>query len=110
MLPVWTSWWAGEDLSGLFPDAVARAAVEAEQARLPLAYFDAVVPSPPGWADLPAAYLAFGDAYAEERAVAGARGWPTATLAGEHLHPLVDPDGVAEALKGLLGQLGLLSP
>jgi hypothetical protein len=109
VLPVWTSWWAADDLSGLFPDAAARAAVEAEQAALPLAYFDAGVPSPPGWADLPVAYLAFGDAYAEEAAVAEARGWPTTTLEGKHLHPLVDPDGVARALVGLLGRLGFLS-
>jgi len=109
VLPVWTSWWDGEDLSELFPDAVTRAAVEAEQVRLPLAYFEDSVASPTGWADLPCAYLAFGDAYAEERADAEARGWPTATLPGEHLHPLVDPDGVAEALVGLLGRLGSLS-
>jgi hypothetical protein len=109
ILPVWTSWWAEEDLSGIFPDAVTRAAVEAEQVRLPLDYFDAAVPSPPGWAELPGAYLAFGDAYAVERASAEERGWPTATLAGDHLHPLVDPEGVVRTLVGLLGRLGFVS-
>ena len=67
------------------------------------------MPSPPGWEDLPAAYLAFGDTYADERADAARRGWPVATLQGLHLHPLVDPAGVAEALEGLLARLGVVN-
>jgi hypothetical protein len=109
VLPVWTSWWAEEDVARLFPDAAARASVEAEQVRLPLGYFDHAVPSPAGWAELPVGYLAFGEAYADERRHAETRGWPSATLAGEHLHQLVDPGGVVEALLGLVGQLGFVS-
>ena len=101
-LPPWTEWWPEADTAGLFPDPDTRRAVEREQPRLPLAYFDAEVPTPPGWEQLPAAYLAFGDAYAEERAEAVRRGWPVATLPGDHLHMLVDPAGVADALTGLL--------
>lgn len=107
VLPGWTQWWDSEDLDGLFPDDGARRAVEDEQARLPMSYFDAAVPSPAGWADLPAAYVAFGDAYAAEAADAASRGWPVARLAGGHLHPLVAPDEVAAVLVGLLGRLGL---
>jgi hypothetical protein len=106
-LPGWTHWWPDEDIAGLFPDDVARSAVEAEQPRLPLGYFDASVPSPAGWRRLPAAYLAFGDAYAAERDLAHARGWPVTTLPGQHLHPLLDPEGVVATLLGLVGQLGL---
>ena len=106
VLPVWTEWWADEDLTGLFPDPEQEAAVVAEQVRLPVAYFDAEVPSPVGWQDLPTAYLAFGDTYAAERDDAERRGWAVATLAGGHLHPLVDPVGVTDALVGLLGQMG----
>jgi len=106
VLPRWTEWWPAADVDALFADARARAAVEAEEPRLPLAYFDDVVPSPDGWRTLPAAYLAFGEGYATERADAAANGWPTATLPGRHLHPLVDPRGVSDALLGLLGRLG----
>ena len=101
-LPPWAGWWPEADTAGLFPDPDTRRAVEREQPRLPLAYFDAEVPTPPGWERLPAAYLAFGDTYAEERAEAVRRGWPVATVPGDHLHMLVDPAGVADALTGLL--------
>jgi hypothetical protein len=109
-LPGWTRWWPAEEVSRLFPDRASRDAVEREQARLPLAYFDEEVPAPPGWRRLPAAYLGFGDTYAEEQAVAAAEGWPVERLDGRHLHPLVDPDGVAAALEGLVGRMGLDRP
>ena len=106
-LPRWTEWWPGEDLSTLFPDDATRAVVEAEQARLPLAYFDADVPTPAGWADLPAAYVAFGEgAYEVEVAEARSRGWPVERLAGEHLHQLVAPEEVGTVLEGLVRRLG----
>jgi hypothetical protein len=106
-LPGWTHWWPEGEVAAQFPDTASRAAVEAEQPRLPLAYFDASVPSPAGWRRLPAAYLAFGDTYADERAAARAGGWPVTTLPGEHLHLLRAPESVADALLGLVGQLGL---
>ena len=102
VLPPWTSWWPEADTVGLFPDAGTRAAVEREQPRLPLGYFDERVPSPPAWRSVPAAYLAFGDAYDAERATATARGWPVETLPGRHLHQLVDPLGVADGVLRLL--------
>jgi hypothetical protein len=105
MLPPWTRWWDGEDVSALFPSARVRAEVEAEQQRLPLSYFAETVSIPPGWPDRPGAYLAFGDTYAAERAAAAARGWPVVTLAGEHLHMVVDPPGVAAAIAGLMRDL-----
>ena len=106
-LPVWSDWWPPDEFAGLFPDEHSRAAVGAEQQRLPLGYFDADVPTPAGWRSLPAAYLAFGDTYAAERVEAEGRGWPTATLPGRHLHLLVDPLAVADTLHALLGQMGL---
>lgn len=35
LLPPWTQWWAEDEVQSLFPDAAARAAVEAEQQRIP---------------------------------------------------------------------------
>jgi len=105
LLPPWTRWWDGEDLSGLFPDARTRETVEREQQRLPLSYFEDSVPVPADWPAQPGAYLAFGDTYAAERAAAAERGWPVATLPGEHLHMLADPDGVATAITELIAKL-----
>ena len=97
LLPGWTHWWAEGDLAPLFPSARVRAEVEAEQARLPLSYLDATVPTP-AWADLACAYLAFGATYDAEVARARAAGWPVEVLDGRHLHQLVDPTAVAAAI------------
>lgn len=101
LLPPWTQWWDGEDVSSLFPSTRVREEVEAEQQRLPLSYFEESVPVPPGWPDRPGAYLAFGDNYTAERTAAAARGWPVTTLPGEHLHMVVDPAEVAAAIADL---------
>ena len=101
LLPPWTEWWGDADLSGLFPDPATRAEVVADQARLPLSYFDAVVPTPP-WSDLRCSYLAFGTTYGAEAARAREAGWRASTLPGRHLHMLVDPVAVTAAVVGLL--------
>ena len=105
VLPPWTHWWG--DATHLFPDAATRHAVEREQQRLPLAYFVSRVPVPAGWTERPAAYLAFGDTYADERALAASHGWPVRTVAGgTHLHQLHDSAGVGRAILDLLSELG----
>jgi hypothetical protein len=110
LLPPWTRWWDA-DVSALFPSDAVRSAVEREQRRLPLSYFEQAAPVPPDWDLLPAAYLAFGETYAQERADAEGRGWPVGTLPGEHLHMLIDPAAVAVAIETLLRDLGgLRSP
>lgn len=103
LLPPWTEWW--DDVDYLFPDPATRAAVEAEQRRLPLAYFQQRLPVPAGWSGRPNAYLAFGDTYADERAFARAYGWPTATLAGDHVHQLHRPDQVGREVLRLLAEV-----
>ena len=103
ILPPWTRWWPEEDVAALFPDAAARSAVEADQPRLPLSYFsDAVPPAP---LEMPCAYLAFGETYAEEVARATASGWPVSRLDGRHLHLLVDPAAVAAEIRRLAALL-----
>lgn len=95
LLPPWTAWWPEEAVAELFPDAATREQVEAEQKRLPLSYLDARVEVPEGWDRVPAAYLAFGDAYAEALEDARNRGWKVGTMDGNHLHMLREPAAVA---------------
>ncbi|MBZ5740423.1 hypothetical protein [Nocardioides mangrovi] len=105
LLPPWSHWWDDADVDPLFPDAATRAAVEAEQPRLPVSSFETRVPVPDGWADRPSAYLAFGGTYAEEIRLAHDRGWPVLGLPGRHLHQLVAPAEVAAAITDLTGRL-----
>lgn len=102
LLPPWTEWWEEVELASLLPDAASRAAVVADQQRLPMTYFTATIEAPVGWTTKPAAYLAFGDTYHIERDQATRWGWPVETLNGGHLHPLVAPESVAKALDKLL--------
>ncbi|MGQ0844369.1 MAG: hypothetical protein ACT4QF_09555 [Sporichthyaceae bacterium] len=103
-LPPWTRWWDEADLAPLFPDAAERARIEAAQPRLPLAYFDSVVPTPA--LRHPCAYLAFGETYRDESGRALLAGWPAATIPdARHLHMVVDPVAVAETIATLLAEL-----
>jgi hypothetical protein len=101
LLPPWTAWWDPAEVDALFPDVTTRQAVEAEQQRLPIDYFRGQLEAPAGWdQDLPGAYLAFGGTYAAESAEARQRGWRVRTFQGAgHLHLLVDPSGVADAIE-----------
>jgi hypothetical protein len=105
LLPVWTSWWAEDDVAPLFPDDSVRRRVESEQRRVPLAYLKATVHVPAGWHRVPGGYLAFGSTYAEEQALASTLGWPVVTLPGRHLHMLVDPPAVAAEIVRLAEQV-----
>lgn len=110
LLPPWTQWWQEDDVAPMFPDARTRRAVTAEQPRLPLAYYDQSVPAPAGWDAVPCGYLFFGAPYDEIARAAGERGWPVRRVPGLHLHQLVDPDGVTDALVDLAGQLTVTGP
>jgi hypothetical protein len=110
LLPPWSQWWDEEEVAALYPSGAVRQEVEAEMAMLPLQYFESPVPVPPGWEGRPAAFLAFGETYAEEVAAVRRLGWPVRSMPGGHLHMLIDPAGVATAITGLLSELGLALP
>jgi hypothetical protein len=106
-LPPWTRWWEDENIAAVVPDPAVLAGIRADEHRMPLAYFRSRLAAPAGWVTHPQAYLALGDTYAEETALARRLGWPTLVLDGAlHLHHLVDPDAVAGALLDLAGALG----
>jgi hypothetical protein len=106
LLPPWSRWWPEEDLAAVLPDPAARADLREHEHRMPLSYLRSRLGAPPGWAEQPQAYLAFGDTYAAETAMARELGWPTSVLQGAlHLHHLVDPDAVAAAVLDLAAAL-----
>ncbi|WP_041841144.1 alpha/beta hydrolase [Actinoplanes friuliensis] len=98
ILPPWTTWFEEADVAPMFPDRAAREAMEAEQPRLPLAYYEERIPVPEGWDGQPCGYLLFAPPYEEVAHEAAARGWAVERLPGLHLHQLVDPDAVAACI------------
>ncbi|SFE90609.1 hypothetical protein SAMN05421541_104364 [Actinoplanes philippinensis] len=99
-LPPWSQWWDQDEIAAMFPDAATMRAICDEQPRLPMAFFEQRIPVPDGWDDRRCAFLRFGAEDAKARD-ARDRGWPVAFLPGEHLHQVVDPDAVAEAIRKL---------
>ena len=97
-LPQWTSWWSDEDVAPMLPDPAMRQVITAEQPRLPLDYYLEQIPVPTGWDEKPCGYLLFSGAYEGQAAEARRRGWPVRTTPGEHLHQVVDPEPVCQAL------------
>ena len=103
-LPPWTDWWAEDEVAALFPDEETRAAVSAEQPRLPLSYYEQQIPVPAGWDDRPCGYVLFAPAYEPMAHEAQERGWAVGELSGGHLHQLVDPAAVAARLVAMVPQ------
>jgi hypothetical protein len=97
--------WGDAELAPLVPDPAARAALIGSLQPRGLAFFTEPLPTVPGWPDAPCGFLRLSAAYDGWAAAAASRGWPTASLDAGHFHPLVDPDGVAAALLGLLGRM-----
>ncbi len=104
-LPPWTQWWEPADAADLFPDERTRALVEEQEPRLPLAYFEELVPVPSGWDERPCGYLWFSATFGPAADQAQERGWPMTHLPGSHLHQLADPVGVASTLAALADEL-----
>jgi hypothetical protein len=94
----WTTWW-GPDWPGLLPDAVVRAAVEADGHRLPADFYAVAVPVPVEWPEDGARYVQLSAAYDDAAAEARARGWPVAGGgAGAHLDVATAPAAVADLI------------
>jgi alpha/beta hydrolase family protein len=97
--------WRDAELAPLVPDPAARAALLGSLRPRGLGFFTEPLPAAPGWPDAPCGFLRLSAAYDGWAAAAAARGWPTAGLDAGHFHPLVDPDGVAAALRALLTRM-----
>ena len=97
--------WSEAELEPVVPDPAARAALAGSLRPRGLEFFTEALPAAPGWPDAPCGYLRLSAVYDRWAEEAAAMGWPTARLDAGHFHPLVDPDGVAAALLGLLARM-----
>ncbi|GGE83068.1 hypothetical protein [Mycetocola zhadangensis] len=102
LLPPWTEWFDEQQIATLFPSPAMRFHIEAQQPQLPLKFLRGVLRIDADWDRTPSSYLAFGDTYAAETARAQALGWPVTQLGGRHLHMIVDPVGVTDAILDLI--------
>jgi hypothetical protein len=98
LLPPWPAWWDRSDVATLFPSDEWLDRVTREAPRLAPEYFTTPLPVPLGWEVRPAAYLAFGDTYADEITFAEQAGWVVRQADGHHLQHLAEPDRVADLL------------
>lgn len=105
ILPRWGNWWPDDITATLYPDTATRERVAAQEPELPIAFYEESVIVPARWSRRPCAYLRFSDAYEAEADKARRLHWPTLHVAGEHLHMLVDPTGVANGICDLAEKL-----
>lgn len=103
-LPPWSRWWGEDAMQTLVPDASLRAALEADMERLPLAYFDEVVPVPAGWDARRVAYVQLSAVCEPDANDARERGWPVERIDGTHLDLATRPDVVCDAIFRALGR------
>jgi pimeloyl-ACP methyl ester carboxylesterase len=103
LLPTWTE----TDLAGAIPDPDIRRRFVRELRPLPLAVYEEPLPVFAGWPDAPCGYLQLSPTYEPAAEEAREMGWAYRRLEGGHFHMLVEPAAVADALLGLVGDLGL---
>jgi len=101
-LPPWSEWWGEHAMAALIRDPTLRERFESDLPRLPIEWFDDVVPIP-AWSALPAGYLQTSQRYSSDADDARERGWPTHVLHGTHLHPMLEPSSTAQALLAIIG-------
>ncbi len=97
-LPPWAEWWDDDVLTALLDDDELQRAFLDELEPLPARLFEEPIRVPPQWPDAPCAYLRLSEAYDDAATAAARRGWEVVTFEAGHLHMLVDPDSVADAL------------
>jgi hypothetical protein len=83
----------------LIPDEYLRSVVVAEMPKLPLSYFEGVIPVPSGWARTECRYVLLSEAYREEAEEATSRGWQVCEHVGSHFDILTRPVEIADSLE-----------
>ena len=102
-LPPWQRWW-GSLVEDMLPDQQARNRIFEEAHSVPRILFDEPIPAPELPGHVGRGYLTMGEMYRPSHDRAVAEGWFVGEVEGEHLHMVVRPDEVAEALGQLVAQ------
>ena len=92
-------------MCAMVPDVQIRETIEAELPELPLAYFEETVPVPELWDNVPVAYIRFSEPYEAASTEALSRKYAVAEMPGGHLHPVVEPAGVARRIIEVVDRL-----
>ncbi len=103
LLAPWSTWWPREEIEAMVGEHWDL--LVADEPRVPLRLLTEQPPAPEGWLARRSGYVAFGDGYAEQAALAEAHGWEVRRLDGEHLHLLTAPDQVAETVLEVVARL-----
>ena len=82
-----------------------RAAVVADQPRLPMRFYETAVITGNDWTRRRCGFVWFAEPYDEPAAVAAGLGWPVERVPGQHLHIVVDPEAVATAMTTVVHKL-----
>ena len=105
-LPPWNEWFGEAAMREVLPDDSLRYEFISQLLPIPLALFEETIPGVVGWSGKSAGYIYFGDVYETEVQLVQEMGWPTVRLEGQHLHMLVEPAAVTEAILNLLALCG----
>jgi len=98
-LPPWSEWFGPEVMEELIPNDFLRSGVVAEMPKLPLSYFEVLIPVPNRWSRTSCRYVLLSEAYREEAAEATSRGWQVCEHLGSHLDILTRPVEIADLLE-----------
>lgn len=101
----WDDWWGDDVLATLLPDEDLQERFAAELLPLPRRLFEEAIPVPAEWPDAPCAYLRMSRAYDDAAGTATRLGWHVTRIQAGHLHMLVDPAEVADAIEAIVSRL-----
>jgi hypothetical protein len=102
LMPPWPTWFSADVMDSLISDPAKRAAVMAECPATPVSFFEEERQLAVPWPDAPVAILWFSPGYEGDAARAQELGWPVAHLEGGHLHIVLDPEAVGNAIAGFV--------
>lgn len=98
LLPPWSEWFGPEAMAAVLPDETIRHRFLAELPAAPLALFTEPIPVFAGWPEAACGYLHLSGAYGPQTEAARVAGWPVLEMAAAHLHMLVNPTAVSDAV------------
>ena len=96
LLAPWSTWWPREQIEAVVGERWEL--LTTDEPRVPLRLLTEQPFAPEDWLTRRSGYVAFGPAYAEQARLVEDRGWEVRRLDGAHLHLLIAPDEVADAL------------